>query len=92
LFVFRASYKDWISADIRQVLVETHLVVGEDSSNFFSAFRENNLAMFSKEVNVYTRGTCFEFSFVKLHPEFWKGSQAANSVTLPAERLVCDKE
>jgi Methyltransferase domain len=90
LFCFRASYKDWISADIRQILVETHstkdIVV-----DFFSAFRDNNFAMFSKEVNVFTRGSCFEFSFVKLHPEFWLGSQAPNNETLPAARLVCNK-
>jgi hypothetical protein len=77
-----ANYKDWISADIRQVLIETHGVPSPVEGNgwhqapmqvaaFFDAFRANNFAMFSKEVNVHGGGTCVEFSYMKLHPDFW---------------------
>lgn len=40
-------------------------------SDFFDAFMDNHFAMFSKEVNVYGGGNCIEFSYVKLHPDFW---------------------
>jgi hypothetical protein len=84
-----ANYKDWISRDIRQILIETHGVPSPvrgnewhhapmKVSNFFDAFRENNFAMFSKEVDVFSVGTCSEFSFVKLHPDFWGDEFKAN--------------
>jgi hypothetical protein len=77
-----ANYKDWISADIRQILIETHGVPSPVEGNgwhqapmqvadFFDAFRANNFAMFSKEVNVHGGGSCVEFSYMKLHPDFW---------------------
>jgi hypothetical protein len=79
----RSTYKDWISAQIDQVLIETHGVPSPDSGNawhhspmkvsdFFDAFRDNNFAMFSKEVNVYGNGSFIEFGYVKLRPEFWE--------------------
>jgi mannosyltransferase OCH1-like enzyme len=82
-----ANYKDWISADIRQILIETHGVPSPFDrsewhhepmmvSEFFDAFTDNNFAMFSKEVNVYGGGNCIEFSYIKLHPDFW-GSRNA---------------
>jgi hypothetical protein len=43
-------------------------------SNFFNAFRENNYAMFSKEVNVFGNGSFMEFGYVKLQPEFWESN------------------
>jgi hypothetical protein len=79
---YRSNYKDWISADIRQILIETHGIPSPDSGNewhhapmnvsdFFDAFTENNFAMFSKETNMHGEGTGIEFGFVKLHPDFW---------------------
>jgi hypothetical protein len=82
LFEYRASYKDWISADIRQILIEAHGVPSPESGNewhhspmkvsdFFDAFTDNNFAMFSKETNMFGGGIGVEFSYVKLHPDFW---------------------
>jgi hypothetical protein len=84
-----ANYKDWISADIRQVLIQTHGVPSPVSGNqwyhksmqvsdFFDAFTENNFAMFSKEVVPYSGGNCIEFGFVKLHSDFWGSAFKAN--------------
>jgi hypothetical protein len=77
-----ANYRDWISHDIRQILIETHGVPSPISGNewyhrpmqvadYYDSFTENNFAMFSKEVNIYGGGNCLEFSYVKLHPDFW---------------------
>ncbi|EEC44992.1 predicted protein [Phaeodactylum tricornutum CCAP 1055/1] len=72
------NYRDWIELDIRQVLIETHQLPDRRAgpgaltpSTFFDEFRKNNFAMFSKEANVIAQGTCVEFGYVKLHPDFW---------------------
>jgi hypothetical protein len=77
-----SNYKDWISADIRQILIETHGVPSPVSGNsyhhkpmqvadYYDSFTANNFAMFSKEIDVHSRGNCIEFGFIKLHPDFW---------------------
>jgi hypothetical protein len=84
-----ANYKDWISADIRQVIIQTHGVPSPvrgnqwhhksmQVSDFFDSFTENNFAMFSKELVPKSGGNCIEFSFVKLHSDFWGGEFKAN--------------
>jgi len=70
-FVFRRTYKDFISRDVRQILIETH-GVPQGALEFFESFKTNNFALFSKELTAYGNGLCVEFSFVKLHPDFWK--------------------
>jgi hypothetical protein len=104
-----ANYKDWISLDIRQVLIETHGVPSPVEGNkwhhapmqvadLFDTFRANNFAMFSKEVNVHGYGNCVEFSYIKLHPDFWRDGfmtsynhsrkQRSVSATSPAAMLA----
>jgi hypothetical protein len=84
-----ANYRDWITQDIRQILIENHGVPSPNGpnlwfhkalnvANYYDAFTENNFAMFSKEVNVYGGGNCLEFSYVKLHPDFWGSEFKAN--------------
>ena len=55
-----------------QVQVETHKLPGNKTLgiDFFESFKKNNLAMFSKEVNGFGKGKSYEFSYVKLHPDF----------------------
>ena len=64
-FVCRHTFKDWISADIQQILIETHdlplaseakdtqhgMLPRMDASEYFDAFEENGFVLFSKEVN-----------------------------------------
>lgn len=66
------TYRDWIGYDIRQVLVETHRLPSNTTLgfDFFNSFKQNSLVMFSKEVNGHGRGECYEFSYLKLHPDF----------------------
>jgi hypothetical protein len=40
-------------------------------SDYYDSFTANNFAMFSKEVNIYGGGNCLDFSYIKLHPNFW---------------------
>lgn len=70
------TYKDWITHDkIRQVLVETHrLPTQEIGLEYFQAFKKNNFAMYSKEVNGFGNGQFYEFSYIKLHPNFLNSS------------------
>jgi hypothetical protein len=40
-------------------------------AEYYDAFTANSFAMYSKEVNVHGGGDCIEFSYIKLHPDFW---------------------
>ncbi|CAB9501392.1 Pfam:DUF672 [Seminavis robusta] len=68
------SYKDWIAhPHMRQVLIETHELPKEwdHGIDFFTSFKRNGFAMYSKEVNGFGDGKYYEFSYIKLHPQFW---------------------
>lgn len=47
------SYKDWITADIRQIQVETHMVKGAKTLAFFDELQRHNFVMFHKEPNIH---------------------------------------
>lgn len=66
------TYKDWIGYDMRQVLIETHELPADKELGFdyFNSFKKNNLLMYSKEVNGFGGGKFYEFSYLKLHPDF----------------------
>jgi hypothetical protein len=78
----RSTYKDWFTADIRQILVKTHgapyYIGGNEwhsqmlAADFFDAFTAQRYAMFSKAGNVHDRGESLEFGYVKLHQDFWE--------------------
>jgi mannosyltransferase OCH1-like enzyme len=78
----RSTYKDWFTADIRQILVKTHgapYYTGGSkwhsqmlAADFFDALTTQHYAMFSKSANVHDGGESLEFGYVKLHPGFWK--------------------
>ena len=84
------SYKDWISADIRQIMIETHElpVAGKEkrtafgilpavaASEVFDTFKQHGFALYSKEVNTNKGlGRSSEWSFLKLHPDFFQVQQ-----------------
>jgi Methyltransferase domain len=69
-----ATRPDWMNQDIRQVLIETHKMPSKynEGLTYFQSFKQNQFAMFSKEQNGYSFWTtCYEFSYIKLHPNFW---------------------
>ena len=47
-------------------------------SDFYDAFTENNFAMFSKELNNWSKGDCIEYAFLKVTEDFWN-DEASNS-------------
>jgi hypothetical protein len=82
----RASNKDWLSADIRQILIKSHAKWPlnndiEQIADYFTMLAANHFAMFHKELNVHADGVLLDFGFVKLHPDFWK-----DGLKLTAER------
>lgn len=83
----RHSYKDWITADLRQIMIETHelpqpnikrmtdfgVLPAMKASDFFDAFKENGFVLFSKEVNSQRGyGRSVEWSFIKLRTDFFR--------------------
>jgi hypothetical protein len=72
------TQKDWINRDIRQVLIETHSSKRwPDFLKYFQSYKKNQFAMFYKEPNGFSKGLCSEYSYVKLHPQFWKNTAVA---------------
>ena len=81
-----STYKDWIGANIRQIIVEVHGLPSPDGPNeyhhtvqnvtdLFDAFYHNGFALYFKEPNVYTRGNCVELGYIKLRSDFWSGGR-----------------
>jgi hypothetical protein len=64
--------------DLRQVLLETH-DNPKGTAKFFQSFFDHGFGLFSKEQNPWGKGGCLEYSFVRLHLDFWKRT----SPTLP---------
>jgi hypothetical protein len=74
------SYDGWLSAkvDIRQILIELHWgkLPGTESDKskkahqLFKTLSKSGYAVFNKEANLLAQGTCVEYAFVRLSPEF----------------------
>jgi hypothetical protein len=65
-----ATYKDWLETDIRQILVEMHMVP-QVAVNFFSDFQRAGYVTFHKEPNIeYGGGVCVEYAMLKLSKKF----------------------
>lgn len=66
------TYKDWLTLDIGQLLVETHWVP-PIAPQFFSDLHEAGFVLFHKEPNImHAKGECIEFSFLRLDPSFFE--------------------
>jgi hypothetical protein len=81
------TYKDWITADLRQILIETHelptlhrekrtlfgMLPAISASEVFDTFYNNGFALFFKEVNTMKGfGFSSEWSFLKLRDDFFR--------------------
>jgi hypothetical protein len=56
----------------RQILVEIHPKNDPDTHRLFDLLRANNYVIFSKEPNVISRASLFEYAFLKLNDQFFK--------------------
>jgi hypothetical protein len=80
------TYKDWITADLRQILMETHelptpqikkrtpfgILPAISASKVFDSFYSNGYVLFSKEVNTMKgNGYSSEWSMIRLTPNFF---------------------
>ena len=65
------TYKDWIGLDVGQIAIELHDVQKDKPTEIFDAFTKHGFALYSKEVNSYACGKAVEFSYLKMHPDFW---------------------
>ena len=66
------TFHDWIDHDIRQIQIETHKLPPQEAKavEFFDSFAKHDFVMYSKENNGWGNGDHYEFSYLKLHPEF----------------------
>jgi hypothetical protein len=68
------TYRDWIfgNVDLRQIFIEVHNypLIG---NTFFEDIHKQGYVIFHKEPNIqWGGGNCVEFSFLKLHQDFFK--------------------
>jgi len=72
-----STYEAWFDAglSIRQILVEVHNneAVAPNVHKFFKHLFDVGYMIFHKEANVLAQGTCIEYAFLKLTPEFSRG-------------------
>jgi hypothetical protein len=66
------SYKDWIRADLRQIVVEVHDSPVAAVNDFFQGIHDAGYVMFHKEPNIqFSNGQCQEISFLKMQKSFF---------------------
>ncbi|CAF1150026.1 unnamed protein product [Adineta steineri] len=82
---------DYVSENIRQILVEIHLsklirnvnnvtvYEFEKLHDLFQLFHDNHYVIFHKEVNLYNPHWAFEYSFIKLNKQFFQINNPSNS-------------
>lgn len=69
-----STYKDWIDADIRQLLVEVHHVP-QIANDFFTDLRKAGYVTYHKEPNIqYGGGECLEYAMLKLSLDYIENS------------------
>lgn len=73
-----STYKDWIGADMRQILVEVHLVPAI-AQDFFSDLQKAGYVTYHKEPNIqWGGGECVEYAMLKLSTEYVEDRLAAS--------------
>jgi FkbM family methyltransferase len=66
-----AIIEDIIELNVRQLLIEVHLVCGL-TDHFFRALQNASYVIFHKEPNIiYSNGKCIEYSFLKLSRSYF---------------------
>ena len=81
-------YKDFLSPsiDIRQILIETHSIRPDTVTEFFDRFFDMGFVPFSKEANTHPSAKpaleLFEWSWMKLHPNFLNRSTSLVNETM----------
>ena len=71
------TFMDWLGESTvqppRQLLIEVHRSPAPFARNFFYEMKKHGYVIFHKEPNLpgCPRGDCIEYSFLKLHPDFY---------------------
>eukprot|EP00934_Nitzschia_sp_Nitz4_P000584 Nitzschia sp. Nitz4//scaffold18_size181773//16682//17599//NITZ4_001894-RA/size181773-processed-gene-0.39-mRNA-1//-1//CDS//3329539948//584//frame0 len=75
-----STVQDWLQQDLRQILVETHDAPWPEAKNFFYSLHDAGYVIYSKEPNLFTKGTAIEYSFLKLSLDFFEDTFYKNVV------------
>mmetsp|Transcript_20726 Transcript_20726/g.44987 ORF Transcript_20726/g.44987 Transcript_20726/m.44987 type:complete len:359 (+) Transcript_20726:238-1314(+) len=65
------TWQEWLTVDMRQILVETHNAPMPNARNFFFNLHDSGFVIFSKEANYQNGAGGVEFAFVKLSTDFF---------------------
>ena len=65
------TVSDWLTVDMRQILVEVHNAPMPHARDFFYELHDAGFVIFSKEANYQAGAGAAEYAFLKLHPDFF---------------------
>ncbi|KAL7553223.1 hypothetical protein ACHAWF_016491 [Thalassiosira exigua] len=65
------TWREWLTVDMRQILVETHNAPMPNARDFFFGLHDAGYAIFSKEANYENGAGGVEYAFVKLSTDFF---------------------
>ena len=64
-------WQDWLTVDMRQILVETHNAPMPNARDFFFGLHDAGFVVFSKEANYENAAGGIEYAFIKLSTDFF---------------------
>jgi hypothetical protein len=82
------TYKQWLKADLRQILVETHNAPMPNARDFFYDLHDAGYVIFSKEANYVNRAGGVEFGFLKLSTDFFVNNTMYKNMKIPENEVV----
>jgi len=65
------TWQEWLTVDMRQILVETHNAPMPNARDFFFNLHDNGFVIFNKEANYENGAGGVEFAFVKVSTDFF---------------------
>eukprot|EP00579_Thalassiosira_antarctica_P029416 CAMPEP_0202033584 /NCGR_PEP_ID=MMETSP0905-20130828/66124_1 /ASSEMBLY_ACC=CAM_ASM_000554 /TAXON_ID=420261 /ORGANISM="Thalassiosira antarctica, Strain CCMP982" /LENGTH=339 /DNA_ID=CAMNT_0048597491 /DNA_START=116 /DNA_END=1131 /DNA_ORIENTATION=- len=65
------TWQEWLTVDMRQILVETHNAPMPNARDFFFNLHDKGYVIFSKEANYENGAGGVEYAFVKLSTDFF---------------------
>ena len=76
------TWQEWLTVDMRQILVETHNAPMPQAKDFFFGLHDAGYVIFSKEANYQNGAGGVEFAFVKLSTDFFIKDSMYNKANL----------
>jgi hypothetical protein len=81
------TYKEWLKADLRQILVETHSAPMPNARDLFYDLHDAGYVIFNKEANYLTGASNVEFAFLKLSTDFFVNNTMYKNMSIQEDQV-----